>query len=207
MHSHGFVTDETPHTRVNGIWRKLHQLYDLQALDERENAHAFGNDPDPLDPDEASKIPDFDLPEEEFGSLMWRKRFHSPDLEASSSPPLMPIEDVKLLYEPGKGWLKDPPEGSKSHKADSISNSTPPKNTKSTRASRAAAKSGKATKAGQAGKNSKAQSVEEDSADEGEDDDEDEEESVKSEEVTAPSTRRTNRNTGTAKPGPKTRKR
>lgn len=31
---------DVPHTRIPGIWRKLGELYDLEALDEREHAHA-----------------------------------------------------------------------------------------------------------------------------------------------------------------------
>ncbi|KAF2792755.1 CT20-domain-containing protein [Melanomma pulvis-pyrius CBS 109.77] len=208
MRSHGFVTEETPHTRIPGIWRKLHQLYDVQALDERENAFAFQNEPDPLDPEEAAKIPDFELPEDEFGELIWQKRFHAPESAMSSSPPLMPTEDDKLLYQPGIGLLKDLPEGSRSQKTESVVEATPPKNAKNTRASRATAKSGKAAKSGQASKNSKAQSAEEESADEEDDDDDDEEDSVASEGVTAPSTRRTNRSSGPSRPAPKrTRKR
>ena len=210
MRSHGFVTEETPHTRIPGIWRKLNQLYDVQALDDREIAYAFHNEPDPLDPEEAVNIPDFELPEEEYGDLIWQKRFHGPDSEASSSPPLMPTEDDKLMFQPGLGLLKDLPEGARSHKTESVVDATPPsKNAKNTRASRAAAKSGKATKAGKNDKNSKAQSVEEESAEEEESEAEENKSSAESsEEVTAPSTRRTNRNTGATKPPPKrTRKR
>jgi len=210
MRSHGFVTHETPHTRIPGIWRKLHQLYDVQALDERENAYAFHNELDPLDPEEAVKIPDFELPEDDYGDLMWQKRFHSPTSESSSSPPLMPTADDKLLYQPGIGLLKDLPEGARSQKTESVVEATPPKNAKNTRASRAAAtaKSGKTTKAGQPSKNSKVQEEEDDEEEENSDDNEEEEDSAESEEVTAPSTRRTNRSGGATKPPPKrTRKR
>jgi MRG-binding protein len=213
MRSHGFVTEDTPHTRIPGIWRKLNQLYDVQALDDREMAYAFHNDPDPLDPDEAVNIPDFELPEEEYGDLIWQKRFHGPDSEASSSPPLMPTEDDKLMFQPGVGLLKDLQDGARSQKTESVADATPPaKNAKTTRASRAAAaKTGKATKAGKNDKNSnsKAQSVEEESVEDEESEAEDKENSAESsEEVTAPSTRRTNRSTGTTKPLPKrTRKR
>jgi len=216
MRSHGFATDDAPHTRIPGIWRKLNQLYDLRALDERENAYAFADEPDPLDREEAAELPEFELPEDEFGEMMWLRRFHGPDSEASSSPPLMPTEDDKLLYEPGNGLLKDLPDGplsqqiEKEQQEESAAEATPPpKNAKNARASRAAAKGGKGAKA-QAAKNSKAQSAVSDSAEEdGEDDDEDEEdESSSQSEDVAPSTRRTNRAKGKPQPVPKrTRKR
>ncbi|KAF2713245.1 CT20-domain-containing protein [Pleomassaria siparia CBS 279.74] len=206
LRSHGFVNEETPHTRTAGIWRKLETLFDLQALDEREIAHAFANDPDPFDPKEADQIPDFELPEEDFGELMWKQRF--PDSKSvSSSPALIPTEDDKELYFPGFGLLQDLPEGAKSQKTESVVDASPPKNTKNTRASRTAAKSGKA-KAGQTAKHSKAQSVEEESADEEEESGDEQEDSAESEEVTAPSTRRTNRGSGQVRPVAKrTRKR
>ncbi len=202
MRSHGFATDDAPHTRIPGIWRKLHQLYDLDALDIRENEFAFADDPDPTDPAEAGTIPDFELPEDEFGELMWRKRFHSEDSEAASSPASIPVEDDKALYAPGIGLLKDLPDGLRSRKAESVEAATPtPKNVKNTRASRAATKSGKATKASaNTAKNSKTQSTVSESAEE-EEDDEEEESTAESAEDSAPTTRRTNRNK--PKPAPK----
>ncbi|CAI6334069.1 unnamed protein product [Periconia digitata] len=214
MRSHGFATDDAPHTRIPGIWRKLHQLYDLHALDDRENSYAFGEDADPHDPEDAANMDDFELPEEDYGELIWQSRF---DGSGSSSPPLMPVEDEKALYHPSIGLLKDEPGGVLSQKvgsaASASASASAPKSAKTTRASRAAAKNTKATK-GQT-KNTRAQaavsdSVEEEEEDEEEDDDEDDEEgsSSESEEETAPSTRRTNRSTAKAKPAPKrTRKR
>jgi MRG-binding protein len=209
MRSHGFVSEDTPHTRISGVWRKLGALYDLRALDERENANTFHDQADPLDPAEAYNIPQFELPEEEYGELMWQRRFHGPDSVASSSPPLMSFEDDKVLFQPGMGLLRDLPEGARSQKTESVAGATPtPKNTKSTRASRAAAKGGKGGKAGQNVKNSKAVSESAEEEDEDEDEDEEEEDTAESEADTAPSTRRTNRSGGRAKPAPKrTRKR
>lgn len=212
MRSHGFATDDAPHTRIPGVWRKLDQLFDLRALDEREVAYAFQDHPDPLDPEEAHNIPEFELPEEDFGQLMWDRRFHGPDSDVSSSPPFMSVEEDKALYQPGIGLLRDLPEGSRSQKAESVSGATPtPKNAKGTRASRAASKSGKAAKPGQSTRSSKAQPAASESAEEEEDEEEDEEEeeTAESEADTAPSTRRTNRSGGgRAKPAPKrTRKR
>jgi MRG-binding protein len=207
MRSHGFATEDAPHTRIPGIWKKLHRLYDLDALDTRENEFAFSDDADPVDSEEAGNMPDFELPEDEFGEMMWHKRFHREDSAAASSPAQIPTEDDKALYAPGIGLLKDLPDSVRSQKAESIAEATPtPRNTKSTRASRTAAKSGKPTKASTA-KNSKAQSVVSESAEEEEDEaEEDEESSADEEEESAPTTRRTNR--GRTRAAPKrTRKR
>jgi MRG-binding protein len=204
MRSHGFATEDAPHTRIPGVWRKLHQLYDLHALDEREDAYTFQELPDPTNSKEHYDIPSFELPEDDFGELIWRQRFHGPESVGSSSPPLIPVEEEKALYAPGFGLLKDLPDGAKSQKAESIAEATPtPKNAKTTRASRAAAKSAKGTKTGGQAekKNSKAQSAVSESADEDDEDEEDEEaeSSEESEADTAPSTRRTNRSAAKAK--------
>ncbi|KAF2742113.1 CT20-domain-containing protein [Sporormia fimetaria CBS 119925] len=214
MRSLGYATDEASHTRIPGVWRKLGQLYDLHALDERENTYAFSDQPDPLDPEEAYEIPDFELPEDDFGELMWHQRFRSPGSESASSPPLIPVEDEKALYHPGFGLLHDLPEETKLERqrtASIASTTTPaPKSTKSTRASRTATKAaGKGAKAAQAAK-AKAQAAVSDSEEEraDEDEDEDDEDAAESEVETAPTTRRTNRSSTRAKAAPKrTRKR
>jgi MRG-binding protein len=193
MRSHGFASDDAPHTRIPGVWKKLSTEFDLDALDTRENEYAFSEDPDPTNPKEAVKIPDFELPEDEFGELMWNTRFHREASAAASSPPLTPVDEYKDLYAPGIGLLKDLPDGIHSQKAESVAEATPTqKNAKSTRAGRA--KSGKGTKAGaSAAKNSKPQSTVSESAEEEEEDDDDAQSSVESEEDSAPTTRRTNR--------------
>jgi MRG-binding protein len=211
MRSHGFVTERTPHTHITGIWQKLEQLYDLAALDERELAYAYHSLPDPVDPDEAFQIPDFELPEDDFGELMWQRRFHGPESATSSSPT---ADEDKNLYHPGVGLLHDLPEGEgliarQAEPAESASGATPtPKPPKAgTRASRsAAAKKGAATKAANA-KNSKAQSAVSDSA-EDEDEDDNEDDNTESEEETAASTKKTAKSNAKAKPAPRrTRKR
>lgn len=195
MRSHGFATEDAPHTRIPGIWRKLHQLYELEALDERENQYAFSDDPDPADPDDAASMPPFELPEDEFGELMWQKRFHREDSAAASSPASMSIEDDKALFHPGVGLLKDLPGSARSQKAETPAEATPtPKNTKTTRASKASQKGAKAAKgSAAAARSSKAQSTVSESAEEEEDDEDDEESTAESEEDSAPTTRRTNR--------------
>ncbi|KAF2821190.1 CT20-domain-containing protein [Ophiobolus disseminans] len=204
MRSHGFATEDAPHTRIPGIWKKLNQLYALDALDERENQYAFSEDPDPLDPDDAAQMPEFELPEDEYGELMWQRRFHREESAAASSPASMPTEDDKAMYQPGMGLLKTRPGSARSQKAETPAEATPtPKTAKSTRTSRANNKGGKGTKG--SAKGSKAQSAASESAEEEDEEDEDES-SAGSDEDSAPTTRRTNR--GRTKVAPKrTRKR
>lgn len=207
MRSHGFAGEHVPHTRIPGIWKKLSQWYDLDALDTRENEFAFAEEPDPLDPEDAANLPEFELPEDDYGEMMWQKRFHREDSAAASSPPMIPAEEYKDLYAPGIGLLKDLPDGVRSQKTESVAEATPtPRNTKGTRAARAA-KNGKAARPGpNATKNTKPQSTVSESAEEEDEDDDEDESSVESEEDSAPTTRRTNR--AKPKPAPKrTRKR
>ncbi|KAF2628985.1 CT20-domain-containing protein [Macroventuria anomochaeta] len=209
MTSHGFATEKAPHTRIRGIWKKLDQLYDLETLDARENEFAFPEDA-------AETLPGFELPEDEFGEMMWQSRFRGSESSEASSPPMVPIEDQKALYMPGLGLLKDLPDGVQSRREERVAEATPPPK-KSTRASRPAVKSGKGAKAGAAAaKNSKAQSAVSDSEEEEEDeeeeeneeddDDESSSESEGEEEDSAPATRRTIRTKAKAAPR-RTRKR
>ena len=102
--SNGYIHPKAPHTRIPGIWAKLHDLYDLEALDEREDSNAApwstsedededDDEKDELgdDEDEAEHTHDteFGLPDEDFGSLVWRARFPDSDdeEERESSPP------------------------------------------------------------------------------------------------------------------------
>ena len=208
MRSHGFVTDNTPHTRIRGIWAKLDQLYDLNALDERENAHAFGNQPDPVDPEEASETPEFQLPEDEFGEIMWTRRFHGPGSEASSSPPLIPADEDKTLYAPGIGLLHELPEEAKKIKEEAAAASTPtPKPGKAAgRTGRTTTKGGRTSKAAQSSKNSKAESTVSESAEEDENEEDEEENTAESEEETAPSIRKSARSATKPRPAPRSRR-
>ncbi|KAF1930205.1 CT20-domain-containing protein [Didymella exigua CBS 183.55] len=192
MTSHGFATEKVPHTRIPGIWKKLDQLYDLETLDVRE---------DEASEKKADDTPDFELPEDEYGEMMWQSRFRDSESSEPSSPPMIPIEDEKAMYVSGMGLLKDLPDGVHSRREESVAESTPPPK-KSTRASRSAVKSGKGAKTGVAAKNSKAQSTVSDSEEEEENDEDDGDESSSEsedeEEDSAPTTRRTVR----AKPKP-----
>ncbi|RPB11720.1 CT20-domain-containing protein [Morchella conica CCBAS932] len=71
MKNHG-VSDI--HTGVEGIWRKLQSLYNLEGLDEREDLEEDGS-PDPG--------VEFTLPDEDFGTLMHARRL---DPNSADSP-------------------------------------------------------------------------------------------------------------------------
>ncbi|KAJ9657554.1 hypothetical protein H2201_008155 [Coniosporium apollinis] len=81
LRSHGYSNPSTPHTRIPGIWVKLRQLYDLDALDEREDDFYGMEHPDLMDEDEEGRaaVDGFRLPESEFGEEMWARRFLDTD--------------------------------------------------------------------------------------------------------------------------------
>jgi MRG-binding protein len=102
--SNGYIHPKAPHTRIPGIWAKLHDLYDLEALDEREDSNAAPwstSEDEDEDDDEKDELGDdddepehthdteFGLPDEDFGSLVWRARFpdSDDDEDRESSPP------------------------------------------------------------------------------------------------------------------------
>ncbi|QDS70765.1 hypothetical protein FKW77_003849 [Venturia effusa] len=80
LSSHGFTAE---HTRIPGIWAKLRSLYDLDACDERELNHIGIHSHSPSTSPEAEGSQDsegawdatFSLPEEDFGEMMWTRRF------------------------------------------------------------------------------------------------------------------------------------
>ncbi|KAL2267502.1 hypothetical protein VTJ83DRAFT_4779 [Remersonia thermophila] len=81
LRNHGFDPDTWPHTRIPGIWVKLAEFYNLEAIDEREN------NMDPLDEEgQPRRYLDFRLPLEDFGDLMLERARADPS-EAPSSPP------------------------------------------------------------------------------------------------------------------------
>ncbi|MCJ1270311.1 hypothetical protein MMC22_010207 [Lobaria immixta] len=82
LRNHGYTSQQDDHTRIPYIWEKLKNLYNLDALDEREN---FLGDLRPEDGD-STKEPfcQFSLPYDEYGELMFAKRLAP---EGSFSPP------------------------------------------------------------------------------------------------------------------------
>ena len=78
------------HTSIAGIWAKLNSMYDLAGLDEREDAILDGgNGDDNGDGDSEEKMDteyyrNFDLPDEEFGSMKDERKLN-PDGSRSPS--------------------------------------------------------------------------------------------------------------------------
>ncbi|KAK1755771.1 hypothetical protein QBC47DRAFT_422900 [Echria macrotheca] len=81
LQNHGFSVESCPHTRIPGIWAKLREFYDLEAVDERENSL----DP-PEEPGRPRRYRDFDLPYGEYGHMKIERARADPS-EAPSSPP------------------------------------------------------------------------------------------------------------------------
>ena len=111
--SNGYIHPKAPHTRIPGIWAKLHDLYDLEALDEREDSNAApwsASEDEDEDDDEKDELGDdedepehthdteFGLPDEDFGGLIWRARF--PDSEDEQSRESSPVSHEELVSRP-----------------------------------------------------------------------------------------------------------
>ena len=82
LRNHGFDPDAYPHTRLSGIWRKLREYYDLDAVNERENQLV----PPPDEPGRKRVWKDFSLPAKDYGDLILKRAARSSS-EAPSSPP------------------------------------------------------------------------------------------------------------------------
>ncbi|KAL8788813.1 MAG: hypothetical protein Q9213_001484 [Squamulea squamosa] len=80
--SHGYTPSEHEHTRIPGIWKKLGSLYNLEALDDRENAFSRASSPD--DAENKNSSYQFSLPNDEYGKMIFDRRLAP---AGSSSPP------------------------------------------------------------------------------------------------------------------------
>jgi MRG-binding protein len=78
LRNHGYDPTVETHIQIPGIWKKLHTLYNLDVIDERENSLFDYEDGD-------DQYLDFELPEE-YEEPMFIKGKRSPS-EAGSSPP------------------------------------------------------------------------------------------------------------------------
>ncbi|RAH64060.1 uncharacterized protein BO66DRAFT_254614 [Aspergillus aculeatinus CBS 121060] len=88
MKSQGYAPANAEHTRIPGIWKKLGTLYNLPALDEREDS-LITDIPDDVDGTKEFYCP-FELPEDEYGDLMFERRLA---MEGSPSPdPSEPVD-------------------------------------------------------------------------------------------------------------------
>ncbi|KAL8689696.1 MAG: hypothetical protein Q9218_004692 [Villophora microphyllina] len=82
LESRGYAASKYEHTRIPGIWKKLDSLYDLEALDQREN-HFIPADLFEQGDNEGAHH-EFVLPRDEFGNSMFERRLAPVD---SASPP------------------------------------------------------------------------------------------------------------------------
>ncbi|OJJ49895.1 hypothetical protein ASPZODRAFT_128454 [Penicilliopsis zonata CBS 506.65] len=81
MKSQGYAPSHAEHTRIPGIWKKLGTLYNLPALDEREDSLIMDGSDD-ADSSREHYCP-FELPQDEYGHLMFERRLA---MEGSASP-------------------------------------------------------------------------------------------------------------------------
>nr|POE94571.1 chromatin modification-related protein eaf7 [Quercus suber] len=112
--SNGFIQPRNEHTKLPGIWKKLATLYDLEALDQREDARQLsdlsvdGNEDDEEEDDDdvyslaANKIhkEDFQLPDAEFGELKWQQRFATDEEREKRQESPLAIPEVNLADMP-----------------------------------------------------------------------------------------------------------
>ena len=119
------------HTSIPGIWAKLHSMYDLAGLDEREDAILDGgNGDDNGDGDSEEKADveyyrNFDLPEDEFGPMKDERRLN-PD--GSRSPSGDPKEESLLPEAPRSAGMRN-----RARETDDDARSSSPAITASTR--------------------------------------------------------------------------
>lgn len=114
MLDNGHIHPRNQHTKPTGIWRKLHMLYNLEALDEREDARQLekvvvpvqfrgdssggeeassdASDDADVYSEAANKIEneDFDLPGEEFAQMKWAHRLATEKPGKDESPAVLP---------------------------------------------------------------------------------------------------------------------
>ncbi|KAJ5793818.1 hypothetical protein N7457_000417 [Penicillium paradoxum] len=81
LKSQGYAPSTAEHMRIPGIWKKLGSLYNLEALDEREDSLIA----DVTEDDEGSSemYCPFELPYDEYGDMMFERRLA---MEGSLSP-------------------------------------------------------------------------------------------------------------------------
>ncbi|KAH8889777.1 hypothetical protein GQ53DRAFT_795101 [Thozetella sp. PMI_491] len=178
LRNHGFDPDMYPHTRISGIWSKLREFYDLEAIDEREN-NMEPTDEDPV-AGEPRRWKDFDLPFAEFGEEILR---HARARNPGSPPDSPPQFDPEAPHSSKKrkaGEISGKPSRS-STVEDTEDNESPapspaPKSARGTRsAKRAASKARKAKEESSGGEEEEEEENEdEEDEEEGEDDDEEE---------------------------------
>lgn len=84
LRNHGYTSSTDEHTRPPGVWKKLGDLYNLDALDQMEDGFDY-----PVLSDIIEELfVDFNLPDEEFWDMMFARRLS----EGTTSPPALPFQ-------------------------------------------------------------------------------------------------------------------
>lgn len=127
MLDNGYIHPKAEHTKPAGIWRKLENIYQLESLDERENARQLdkveipeayrgsrsGSEREGSEEDEdadayseaANKVAngDFELDGPEFAEMKWARRLPAKQ-NRDESPPELPelnmAEDAPVHFSP-----------------------------------------------------------------------------------------------------------
>ncbi|QQK47091.1 CT20 family protein [Penicillium digitatum] len=81
LKSQGYAPSTAEHMRIPGIWKKLGSLYNLEALDEREDSVITDINED--DEGSSEMYCTFELPYDEYGEMMFERRLA---MEESLSP-------------------------------------------------------------------------------------------------------------------------
>ncbi|KAI0014238.1 chromatin modification-related protein EAF7-domain-containing protein [Xylariaceae sp. FL0662B] len=118
LRNHGFDPDVETHTRIPSIWKQLSKFYNMEAINERDNAFDYvkGQDQDELP---ERKYNDFDLPPDDFHDLMWSRAMAEPGEEATS--PAEMETDAPTSSVAGTGVSRKRKRGATTNAADTSS--------------------------------------------------------------------------------------
>lgn len=118
LRNHGYDPAIDRHTQIPGIWKKLGTLYNLEAIDEREDFDFTEEE------DLHAKYRDFSLPLDEYGTdMMERGR----DRDYRGSPPCQErhVEDFSTQLPPAKKRKRDSmPANTRTRESSRIRDST-----------------------------------------------------------------------------------
>jgi len=87
MITQGVINTDQEHTKLPGIWTKLGSLYNLPILDDREDSIMNDVPADDVDGAIIELYSPFNLPEEEYGDLMFAKRINENGSESPERDP------------------------------------------------------------------------------------------------------------------------
>ncbi|KAI1090166.1 chromatin modification-related protein EAF7-domain-containing protein [Rostrohypoxylon terebratum] len=85
LRNHGFDPDVETHTRIPCIWDKLRLFYNMEAIDERDNAFDYNIGEGDGQEESEQKYNDFELPADDFHELMWERAAAKPGEESAPS--------------------------------------------------------------------------------------------------------------------------